>query len=906
MIPSASLFLLLATSMMQTPTTAGAPGPGIPLSLAEERARRVSDLRYELHLGIPAAQDTAIAGRVTIRFRLTDAQRPLALDFRPGRIRSATIGGAPVALTPSPDHLTIPVEALREGENEITLTFDAGPEPLNRQTEFLYTLFVPARAHLAFPCFDQPDLKARWTLSLEMPAGWEAVSNGAARPGDADPATARDADRTDLGKPRDADRVDPNRSWDADRTDLVKPRDADRTDLAKSADEKRTRTIQFAETEPLPTYLFAFAAGRFSIETAERHGRTFRMFHRETDAAKIARNKEAVFDLHAAALAWLEKYTGILYPWGKFDFVLVPSFQFGGMEHAGSIFYNASALLLESSATQNQKLGRASLIAHETAHMWFGDLVTMRWFNDVWMKEVFANFMAAKIVNPSFPEIDHELRFLLAHYPGAYEIDRTPGTNAIRQRLDNLNEAGSLYGAIIYQKAPIVMRQLEAILGEAPFREGMQQYLRAHQFGNATWPDLIALLDERTPEDLAAWSRAWVEEAGRPILATELDVRNGRIARLTFVQRDPVPARGLAWNQRLQVAIGLPDNVIQTLSVSISGSRTDVPSAVGLATPRFILPSGGGVGYAGFDMDAPSLRYLLDHLPEIAEPLTRGAAWVTLWEQMLGGRASATAIVDLGLRALPRESDEQNVQRILTYLERAYWKHLRAEDRVAISPRMERAFRAGLSAGSSPSLKSAWFSALRDTARSRETIAWLERVWRKTDQVHGLTLEEQDYTTLALRLAVLEVPGWRAILDEQVNRIENPDRHERFLFVRPAVSADEAVRETFFQRLSQPSFRQRETWVLEGLTYLHHPLRAAASEKFIPQSLAMLQEIQRTGDIFFPKRWMDATLGGHSSATAAQMVKRFLMELPPDYPDRLRRVILSSSDELFRASGVER
>src|SRR5207253_3949025 len=139
--------------------------------------------------------------------------------------------------------------------------------------------------------------------------------------------------------------------------------------------------LRFAETQPLPTYLVGFAAGRFQIETAERNGRRFRMFHRETDAAKVARNRDAIFDLHAAALEWLERYTGIPYAFGKFDFLLVPSFQFGGMEHAGAIFYNASGLLLDQSATQNQKLNRASVIAHETAHTWFGDLVTRRWFN---------------------------------------------------------------------------------------------------------------------------------------------------------------------------------------------------------------------------------------------------------------------------------------------------------------------------------------------------------------------------------------------------------------------------------------------------------------------------------------------------------------------------------------------
>ena len=160
----------------------------------------------------------------------------------------------------------------------------------------------------------------------------------------------------------------------------------------------------FAETQPLPTYLFAFAAGKFSIETAERNGRTFRMFHRETDAAKVARNRDAIFDLHARALAWLEDYTAFPTRSASSTSSLIPSFQFGGMEHPGAIFYNACGLMLDESATQNQLLGRASVIAHETAHMWFGDLVTMSWFNDVWMKEVFANFMAAKIVNPSFPE----------------------------------------------------------------------------------------------------------------------------------------------------------------------------------------------------------------------------------------------------------------------------------------------------------------------------------------------------------------------------------------------------------------------------------------------------------------------------------------------------------------------
>jgi len=170
--------------------------------------------------------------------------------------------------------------------------------------------------------------------------------------------------------------------------------------------------------------------------------------------------------------------------------------------------------------------------------------------------------------------------------------------------------------------------------------------------------------------------------------------------------------------------------------------------------------------------------------------------------------------------------------------------------------------------------------------------------------VPGLTLAEPDYITLALELAVREVAGWPQILDEQQGRIQNPDRKVQFEFVRPALSADLAVRDAFFARLADVRNRRRETWVLQAVGYLHHPLRAPASEKYITPSLELLTEIQRTGDIFFPKRWTDATLGGHQSASAARRVTDFLEKLPENYQERLRRIILSSSDDLIRLRRV--
>ncbi len=842
---AAVVFLLTMTA-----TGATLPEPGVPEALAKERAASISKLRYSLSFNIPEHRSDAVTGVVTIRFDLKTAGQ-VVLDFEQPReyVTSLKVNDADTAVVLVNGHIVIPERATKPGENIVAVSFRAGDQALNRSDDFLYTLFVPARARLTFPCFDQPDLKGRYTLSLLMITGWQGVSNGS---------------------------------------------------LSGYSTMGRISAATFAETEPLPTYLVAFAAGKFQTETAERGGRTFTMYHRETDAAKVARNRDALFDLHAKSLAWLEDYTGIKVPMGKFDFVLIPSFQFGGMEHPGAIFYNASSMMLDESATQNQLLNRASTIAHETAHMWFGDLVTMRWFNDVWMKEVMANFMAAKIVNPSFPEVNHELRFLFAYYPPAYEVDRTAGANPIRQQLANLDEAGSLYGNIIYDKAPVVMRQLERMLGEKEFRDGLRDYLKQFAFSNATWLDLIKILDDRTPEDLAAWSHVWVEQRGRPEISTTIKADSkGIITHVTLTQHDPTK-RGLLWPQQLEVAFGYPAGV-RSIDTELKSASAGVPFFIGLSRPLFVLPNGQGLGYGGFTLDPVSRRYFLDHLEDIHDDLTRASALVALWDEVLNARVSPSEFLAFATRALPLESNEQNLQYLLGTVDDAYWRFLPQQQRLARIPLLEALLREGIARASTTSQKAAWFSAFRSVVQTKAGVEWLARLWSREEKIEGLPLVEQDEIALAGALAVREAPGWEKILTAQLDRTQNPDRKARFEFVMPALSADPKVRQASFERLRDVNNRRREPWVLESLTYLHHPLRASESEHFIRESLDLLPEIQRTGDIFFPKRWVDATLDGHRSPEAARMVQQFL-DQSPKLQERLRWVVLSSADELFRAS----
>ncbi|MBT5185488.1 MAG: peptidase M1, partial [Kordiimonadaceae bacterium] len=440
---------------------------GVSWELATYRKNSISNINYDLELRIPALTEEPIRADQVFSFNLNNVSDHLQIDFKEdgAKIERIIVNGITRPINHYNEHIVIDKNHVKVGKNEIELSYIAGDGALNRNDNYLYTLFVPDRMRTSFPSFDQPNLKATFDLTLIMPKVWKAISSAPIK----------------------------NRS-----------------------DREFRSTVEFERSNVMSTYLFSFVAGGFEEIVRDVEGVEMTMLHREPEAAKVAQNVDEIFRLHKASLDYMAEYTGIDYPFKKFGFALIPSFQFGGMEHVGAIQYKARTLMLDSDPPKTDLLARAALIGHETSHMWFGDLVTMDWFNDVWTKEVFANFMSAKLVNPSFPEINHDLRSHLRLHPGAYAVDRSEGPNPIRQELPNLNEAGSMYGAIIYNKAPIMMRQLEKMLGEDNFRDGIREYLKTYAFSNATWPNLIEILDKRSEQDLKAWSEVWVNTPGRP------------------------------------------------------------------------------------------------------------------------------------------------------------------------------------------------------------------------------------------------------------------------------------------------------------------------------------------------------------------------------------------------------
>ncbi|MDP5052593.1 MAG: M1 family aminopeptidase, partial [Congregibacter sp.] len=790
---------------------------GVSASLATDRGQRISALAYELHLSVPEDPAEPLDGRVILRFDLADPDSrernsPLQIDFaQPAQnVLSVLAQQRPASYTFENEHIVIAPGDLNIGANTLELTFLAPQDSVNRNPDYLFTLFVPDRARRAFPLFDQPDLKARYSLTLETPDSWIAMSNAA----------------------------------------LV-------TECKSDPDQTtKRRVFRFAATDPLPSYLFSFVAGEFESLQRRVGDREMTLLHRETDGDKLARNVDDVFNIHAQALDWLEEYTGIAYPFAKFGFALIPDFPYGGMEHVGAIQYRASSLLLEESPSENQLLNRAQLIAHETAHMWFGNLVTMRWFDDVWTKEVFANFMADKIVNPQFPGTDHELNFLVSHYPQAYGVDRTDGANPIRQRLDNLNLAGQMYGPIIYHKAPIMMRQLERLLGESAFREGLQTYLRRYAYANATWPALIDILDKKSDIDLASWSQVWVNTPGMPEfrLAQTRDTSMSG-SRWSLAQIDP---RGAAreWPQEfslLSTKTGMEATMLAARQSPLEPTLQSEPQVN-------VLFNANGLGYGRFPVDA-----MLFQSWDALTALQRGVLLISAFEDLIsppyGDPADYFATLQ---KIITSETNELLIELAADQLDYVYFSLLAGDERQRRSESLESDVWATMLAQDSPSMTKVFFELFARLALSDPALAKVYGVWSGQQTIPGLSLQESERIRLAELLAVRRPDEAQATIARQKRETGNPDRLRRLDFIAPALSADIGTRDAFFESLKVPDNRATEVWVSDALRRLNDPTRVEQSAAYVLPSLELLEEIQVTGDIFFPSAWLHAALGNHS------------------------------------------
>ena len=817
---------------------------GIPMKMAAYRAEQVSDVVYKLSFDIPAEKDRPIPSRLLLDLVIHDLSQPLYLDFNAeaSLLKNLQVNGQTQEIDHQQEHIIIR-DDLKEGPNTIEISFDAGELSLNRNKDYLYTLLVPDRASTLFPCFDQPDIKANYMLDVTVPKSWKVL----------------------CGAP-----------------------------LQSKSDQGDRVYYQFGKSDPMSTYLFSMVAGKFEAISQNPGAFDMTLLYRETDSTKINFSIPKIFDLHQQSLDFLQDYTSYGFPFQKLDFAAIPGFQYGGMEHVGAIQYRQSSIFLDESATERRRMGSAKLIAHETSHMWFGDLVTMEWFNDVWMKEVFANFMADKIVNPAFPDINHRLQFMISHYRGAYGEDRTRGTNPIRQHLGNLKNAGSLYGGIIYNKAPIMMRQLETTIGERGFRDGIREYISTYAYGNAAWNDLVNILDERTPEDLNAWSEVWVNQSGRPVITESIRYDEGTIAEFTISQHAEDGSQKL-WPQSFEITLVYPDRT-RTIPVSISDTTADAPLAIGLPKPEAIIYNSNAFGYGIFPVQETDLV----HIPNLKDEVARGYAYLNVYENTLSGNISPQQAFDLFFDGVLMEQNELVHGMVSSLSANLYWSFLSNGERKEMQAKTENILWTTLQQKEGdPNIKKNIFGLWKGMAYSEKGTDRLYKIWKKEIKLPNVRLNQDDFSNMAMSLALYGHGNAMDILNQAKAELDNPDKIERFEFLMPALSADVAVRDAFFESLKDPINREKESWVGTACGYIHHPLRQDTSIKHLPLALDLLEDIQKTGDIFFPKRWLSATVGQYQSQEAYQMVESYL-DAHPDLEPSLKGKLLQASDNLYR------
>ena len=822
---------------------------GVSKPLADFRSAIINDIQYQLKFDIPALKSEEIKANELLSFYLLKTEFLLQLDFKAqqNQIQKIEVNGKIIAINYQKEHIIIPEASLIKGKNNINIAFIAGNTALNRNDDYLYTLFVPDRARTSFPCFDQPDLKATYKLSLVIPNQWEAISNGSL--------------------------------------------------IISTLKDERT-TVDFAASDKISTYLFSFTAGKFKTVHQDINKQSVQFLYRETDSAKISLSIDSVFEEHRNAIDFLSSWTTIPYPFQKIGFVAIPDFQFGGMEHPGAVQFQGSTLFLDATSTKSQFISRANLISHETAHMWFGDLVSIKWFNDVWTKEVFANFMADKVSEHLKGKEEFDHKFLIDHFPAAYSIDRTIGANPIRQPLDNLNEAGSLYGNIIYHKAPIMMRQLELLMGKDKFQTGMREYLKKFAFSNATWPDLINILNKYAPVDLLAWNKVWVNDNGRPKISDKLEINNGKITRLTISQK-PEFGADRVWPQSFKISLFYGDH-IKEFPVNFTGKMVDVKAAKGLAKPNFIIYNSGGEGYGVWPIDVSVFNYT----NKISSPLMRASFYISAYENMLNQAFVKPAeLLNYFMGQLQQEKDELNLRLLTGYVENIFWSFNSPQSRNKLVQGLENQIWQAIEKQDLANNKKNLLKLYQTIFLTDDAYNKLYPIWKTQIAPDGIKFSEDDYTALALALKLRK--NDENMLAEQLQRIKNPDRKRRFQFIMPALSADVKVRDRFFESLADHKNREKESNVLAALNYLHHPLQQATSQKYLKQSLDLLQEIQVTGDIFFPQSWLQATFGDYQSAEALKIVNEFI-KTHPNYPLKLKAKILQATDKLKRTQKIIR
>lgn len=850
----------LCTIAILGPTGYAAPAQvtaGVSHELAVERRQRISNLRYDLAF-VLKEHASLVEGEGKIEFDSRSAG-DLLIDYRDGNLKSATLNGRSISATLDNGHLHLPATA---GHNVLEVTFDSNAAAAGKAftryddkddgSEYVYTLFVPMDASMAFPCFDQPDLKAEFTLAVEHPAGWSVIGNTAGR----------------------------------------------------AVDETHTR---FEPTRKISTYLFAFAAGPFvAIPSADRSAPV--LYVRKSQRERAMQEAPQVEAMAARGMAYFSSFFAQPFPFPKYDLVLIPGFPFGGMEHAGATFLNEDGVLFRTAPTPSDYFRRNTLVLHETCHQWFGDLVTMRWFDDLWLKEGFAQYMAYKALAQLEPATNPWTHFYQDIKPLAYGIDETLGTTPIYQNIPNLKDAKSAYGPIVYQKAPAILKQLEFRVGSDVFREGLRLYLKQHAYDNAEWSDLIRAIEQagvslhRRDAGLDSWAQAWIQHRGMPEVDVAWACTSGKVSQLRLSQHDVLPD-GLLWPISNEVDLHFQDSVRQ-FRLDWDQPSVVVKEALGQPCPKYVFANAGDEAYGRFLLDAESEKAAAEEIVNTPvkqqDPLLRAMLWGALWDNVHLAKSPPKAFLERAVTALGSESDDAMARVQGARISTALHSYLTDDARRAALPGVERVLEDRMLHASELPVRIVSFRTFTGVAETREALAEIKKLLSGEVEVPGMPLKRLDRWNLIGHLIAMNDPEAESIYAAEKNRDQSGEG-QKYAYAVEAASASAAVKARYFDEYLHAESIQ-EDWITLSLRPFNTWNQSAITQPYLAKALDSLEEIKQHRRIFFLGAWLTAFMDGQNtlanSGAAEDEIDGWLAHQSVD-PD-LRLKILEAMDPLKR------
>ncbi|MCM2575984.1 aminopeptidase N [Streptomyces meridianus] len=700
------------------------PGENLTREEAQQRARLLHVDTYDIDLDLTGAPDGGVFRSVTtVRFDSAEAGAGTFVDLVAPTVHEVVLNGA--ALDPSEVFADsrIALTGLQAGSNELKVVADCAytntgeglhrfVDPVDDQV-YLYTQFEVPDARRVYACFEQPDLKASFRFTVTAPHGWSVVSN-AMTPGEPD-----------------------DNIW------------------------------RFEPTPRISTYITALIAGPYYkvFSTWEGHGRSVPLgIYCRPSLAEFL-DADALFDVTRLGFDWFEEKFDFPYPFSKYDQLFVPEFNAGAMENAGAVTIR-DQYVFRSKVTDAAYETRAETVLHELAHMWFGDLVTMEWWNDLWLNESFATYTSiACLAHAPGSRWPHAwTTFANSMKTWAYRQDQLPSTHPIMAEINDLDDVLVNFDGITYAKGASVLKQLVAYVGMDEFFSGVQAYFKRHAFGNTRLTDLLGALEETSGRDLKTWSKAWLETAGINVLRPEITTDdNGAITYFAVRQEAPALPAGAKGEPTLRphrIAIGLYERaggkLVRTdrIELDVDGGLTEVPELTGRQRPAVVLLNDDDLSYAKVRLDEESLATVTQHLGDFTESLPRALCWASAWDMTRDGELATRDYLDLVLSGIGKESDIGVVQSLHRQVKLALELYADPGWRETGLARWTDAALEYLRAaepGSDHQL--AWARAFAASAREEDQLALLSGLLNGTAVIEGLSVDTELRWGLLQRLA---------------------------------------------------------------------------------------------------------------------------------------------------------